>query len=160
MPTIVVETEICAPVERVFDLARSIDLHQASTSKSREHAVAGVTKGLIGLDEEVTWRARHFGVWQQLTVRITAFERPTYFADVMIKGAFQKMEHKHYFQAIDKGTLMRDEFSFASPLGILGSAVDRLFLTAYMRRFLIERNAVMKAVAESDQWADYLVAVN
>lgn len=56
-------TLIAAPVERVFDLARSIDMHQDSMKGSGESAIAGVTSGLIGEGEEVTWRARHFGVW-------------------------------------------------------------------------------------------------
>ena len=71
MPLIVLETRIRAPRERVFDLARSIDAHQSSTSGTSERAVAGVTSGLIGLGEEVTWRARHLGVTQHLTVRAT-----------------------------------------------------------------------------------------
>ena len=37
-------------------------------------AVGGRTSGLIGLGEEVTWRARHFGVTQHLTSKITAFD--------------------------------------------------------------------------------------
>jgi hypothetical protein len=42
-------TAIAAPVKRCFDLARSIDLHMASTDWTGEHAIAGVTAGLIGL---------------------------------------------------------------------------------------------------------------
>lgn len=71
MPVIELATSIAAPIERVFDLARSIELHTNSTLSTGERAVAGVTSGLIGQDEEVTWRARHFGVWQSLTVRVT-----------------------------------------------------------------------------------------
>jgi len=48
-------TPIAAPSERVFDLARSIDAHQDSAGGTQERAVAGVTRGLIGLGEEVTW---------------------------------------------------------------------------------------------------------
>jgi hypothetical protein len=67
MSVIQLTTIILAPVERVFDLARSIDLHVASTAHTGERAVAGVTSGLLGPGEEVTWRAKHFGVWQHLT---------------------------------------------------------------------------------------------
>ena len=95
MPVIELFTVIDAPMERVFDLARSIDLHTDSTAGTGERAVGGVTSGLIGAGQEVTWRARHFGVWQSLTVRITAFERPTHFADAMLRGAFRRMEHHH-----------------------------------------------------------------
>jgi len=156
MPTIELATSIAAPVERVFDLARSIDLHTNSTSSTRERAVAGVTSGLIGLGQDVTWRARHFGVWQPLTVRVTLFERPTHFADAMLRGAFRSMEHHHYFEQSGSGTTMRDVLSFQSPLGILGRIANFLFLTRYMKSFLIERNRVIKTTAESDDWNQYI----
>ncbi len=156
MPTIELATFIAAPRERVFDLARSIDLHTASTASTGERAVAGVTSGLIGLGEEITWRARHFGVWQSLTVRITAFERPHHFADAMLRGAFQRMEHDHYFEPSSGGTAMRDIFTYESPLGTLGRIADFLFVERHMRSFLTERNRVMKAAAESDGWKQYL----
>ena len=88
MAIIELTTEIDAPISRVFDLARSIDLHTNSTSRTGERAVAGVTSGLIGPGDEVTWRARHFGVWQSLTVRVEVFEPPTHFSDRMLRGAF------------------------------------------------------------------------
>lgn len=156
MPLILLSTEIAAPVERVFDLSRSIDLHTESTVSTGERAVAGVTSGLIGFGEEVTWRARHFGIWQKLTVRITAFERPTHFADTMLGGAFRRMEHHHWFEPTAAGTIMRDEFSFESPLGVLGRIANALVLTRYMRAFLRERNRVIKATAESDDWRRYI----
>lgn len=158
MPTIHLSTAIAAPVDRVFDLARSIDLHTESTASTGERAVAGVTSGLIGPGEQVTWRARHFGVWQKLTVRITAFERPTHFADTMLRGAFRRMEHHHYFEPSAAGTIMRDEFTFESPLGVLGRLAEALFLTRYMRAFLLERNRVIKDTAESEEWRRYLSA--
>lgn len=94
MPTIYLTTEINAPVQRCFDLSRSIDLHVLSTRKTHEKAVAGVMSGLIGLNEVVTWRARHFGIWQQLTTRITAFNAPVFFEDQMVRGAFKKIRHQ------------------------------------------------------------------
>ena len=56
------ETLIVAPIERVYDLARDVDLHARSMAHTNERAVAGRTTGLIGLGETVTWRARHFGI--------------------------------------------------------------------------------------------------
>ena len=57
MAVITLVTEIKAPIGRVFDLSRSIDLHTASVGHTGEQAIAGVTSGLIGPGEEVTWRA-------------------------------------------------------------------------------------------------------
>ena len=156
MAIIELTTEIDAPISRVFDLARSIDLHTDSTSKTGEHAVAGVTSGLIGAGEEVTWRARHFGVWQSLTVRVDMYDPPTHFSDRMLRGAFRQMVHHHYFASTSRGTTMRDVLEFHSPFGVLGRIVDAFVLKRYLRSFLVERNRVIKATAESDGWRRYL----
>jgi ligand-binding SRPBCC domain-containing protein len=156
MPVIELSTVIRAPRERVFDLARSIDAHQDSTGGTEERAVAGVTRGLIGGDDEVTWEARHFGVRQRLTVRVTVFDRPNRFQDIMISGAFKRMLHEHDFAEHPMGTLMRDRFEFESPLGFLGRVGDWLFLTSYMRRFLVRRNEVLTRLAESAEGNRYL----
>ena len=147
MPLIELETQIEAPIERVFDLARSIDAHMASTEGSNERAVAGRTTGLIGDGETVTWEARHFGVKQRLSVRITKFDRPHVFEDVMIRGAFSSMHHTHRFTSSGAGTLMKDEFHFAAPFGFLGRIAEGLFLTGYMRRFLMQRAVKLKQMA-------------
>jgi ligand-binding SRPBCC domain-containing protein len=156
MPVVRLRTSIAAPPERVFDLARSIDAHQQSAEETHERAIAGVTHGLIGMGDEVTWEARHFGIKQKLTVRITGFERPFRFQDVMVSGAFKSMRHDHEFIAQPPGTLMVDHFEFESPLGILGRAVDRVFLEGYMRHFLVRRNQVLKTLAESEGWKKYV----
>jgi len=158
MSLIQLSTFIAAPPDRLFDLARSIDLHQESADQTNERAIAGVTKGLIGMGETVTWEARHFWIRQKLTVRITAFERPLRFQDVMVSGAFKRMKHDHEFIAQPSGTLMVDRFEFQSPLGIIGRVVDRAFLGAYMRRFLLRRNDVLKKIAESERWRRYVPA--
>lgn len=149
-------TSIAAPPERVFDLARNIDAHQQSAEGTHERAVAGVTRGLIGLGDEVTWEARHFCIRQKLTVKITEFKRPFQFQDVMVSGAFKSMKHDHEFIAQPPGTLMIDRFEFESPFGILGRIVDRIFLAGYMRRFLLRRNQVLKELAESEEWRKYV----
>lgn len=156
MPTIELSTVIAAPPERVFDLARSIDAHQDSTGGTEERAVAGVTSGLIGLNDEVTWEAQHLGVRQRLTVRVIAFNRPNRFQDVMVSGAFKRMVHDHEFAPHQRGTLMRDRFEFESPFGFLGRIPDWFFLESYMRRFLVRRNEVLKQLAESDGWRRYI----
>lgn len=157
MITIRLSTPIAAPRERVFDLGRSIDLHTRSLDWTGEEPVAGRMSGLIALGETVTWQARHLGVRQHLTSRISAYDRPAYFQDVMVRGAFAWMEHDHWLDATPQGgTVLRDEFRFAAPLGILGRIAETLVLRRYMTHFLERRNAVIKRVAESEEWREYL----
>ncbi|WP_192821344.1 SRPBCC family protein [Rufibacter sp. LB8] len=157
MPVIELRTEIKVPRPIVFDLSRSIDLHLLSTQQTHEKAIAGKTQGLMGLGEWVTWRAKHFGVYQQLTSHITEMEPPHFFVDEMVAGAFNRFRHEHHFQESPYGTLMVDLFDYTSPLGMLGKLADFLFLKKYMTTLLAERNRVLKEVAESDKWKDLLV---
>src|ERR1700761_1475819 len=156
MVTLEQTTLIHAPIERCFDLSRSIDLHIRSTADTGERAVAGVTSGLIGLGEQVTWRAKHLGVWQEFTSKITAFDRPAYFQDTMIKGAFRSFRHDHFFRAADTGeTTMTDVLEFAAPVPIAGRLAE-VFLKPYLAKFLRERNDLLKRVAESDGWRKFV----
>lgn len=156
MPIIRLETFINAPIERCFDLSRSIEAHSHSTTGTEEMAIAGVTSGLMGLNDEVTWRARHLGVRQHLTSRITRFQYPTLFRDSLVRGAFKRIDHDHHFEERDGGTLVVDIFDFNAPLGPLGWMAERLFLINYMRRFLLERNRILKQLAESEDWRKFL----
>jgi ligand-binding SRPBCC domain-containing protein len=149
VPTIRLQTYIEAPVERCFDLARSIDAHMGSTSRTKERAIAGVTSGLINLGETVTWEAVHFGVKQHLTSQITRMDRPNLFVDEMVRGIFHSISHLHEFKQVPGGTLMLDTFRYTSPLGSLGRIADRLFLERYLRSLLRERNRYLKRAAES-----------
>jgi len=158
MPTIEVLTRIAAPPARCFYLALSVDLHAVSTRQTGEQVVGGVRHGLLSLGDAVTFRARHFGVWQTLTSQITEYQAPAYFCDEMQQGAFKAMRHEHYFEFDGTGTSMRDVFAFTSPLGVLGQLADALVLTSYLRRFLVQRGAVLKRYAETEAWQAVLPA--
>jgi ligand-binding SRPBCC domain-containing protein len=153
--TIHIETPIAAPPERCFLLSLSIDLHMDSTAPTSERAIAGVT-GLIGNGESVTWQGRHFGLMLQHTSKITRYEPPTFFQDVMTAGIFKSFEHDHRFLEQDGNTVMTDELRFSAPLGPLGLIAEKLVLRGYLTRFLRERNEIIKQNAESERWRDYL----
>jgi ligand-binding SRPBCC domain-containing protein len=153
---IVLKTIINAPVEVCFDLSRSIELHQISTQKSKEHVVGGRMSGLIGLHETVTWKARHFGVWMQLTSKITEYNAPVFFADEMVKGPFKSFRHEHILEEHQGQTVMTDRFEFKSPFGLIGKGVNALILTSYMKRLLVERNRVIKKLAEDGSWRELI----
>jgi ligand-binding SRPBCC domain-containing protein len=156
MPAIHITTIINAPIQRCFDLSRSIDMHQHTSRRTKEKAVAGTTTGLINKNETVTWKARHFRIVQTLTSKITKMESPNFFEDRMINGAFKSIKHMHTFEQNGEQTIMKDVFEFESPLGFLGKLFNKIVLTNYMKRFLLERNQEIKRVAECDEWKKYL----
>jgi ligand-binding SRPBCC domain-containing protein len=142
------DAEVLMPVDRktAFDLSLSIDVHLGSFVHSGERAVDGVTAGLIGLGEFVTWRARHFGITWTMTSTITEWDRPRRFVDEQCKGPFKSFRHEHLFEPVEPvehGTRLIDHVEFEAPLGVLGRAVERLVLARYLRRLIDVRNTFL-----------------
>lgn len=152
MPQIHLTTFIAAPVQRVFDLSRSINLHQISTADTNEKAIAGTMNGLINKDETVTWQAKHLFKTRQFTSKITAMQSPVFFIDEMVKGDFKSFHHEHHFKATDNGTIVIDKVKFETPYGIFGKLLNNVFLKSYLEKLLLKRNEVIKNYAETQKW--------
>lgn len=150
MAIIEISTFINNTPEVVFDLSRSIDLHIESTAKTNEKAVAGVTSGLIGLNQTVTWEAYHLFKKRYFTSQITEFNYPFSFTDQMIKGDLKYFLHRHIFERKGNATLMKDEIILKAPYGYIGKIIMAFFLKNYFKGFLIQRNAVIKQYAEKN----------
>ncbi|WP_369014331.1 SRPBCC family protein [Flavobacterium anhuiense] len=150
MTTINLTTKIKASKQIVFDASRNINIHQQSASFSKEKAIAGVTSGLINLDETVTWRGKHFGFYLTHKSRITAMNLYDYFVDEMEKGKFKSFKHEHFFEEENGFIIMKDKLQYETPFGIFGKLFDGLFLKRHLINFLLERNKVLKEISENN----------
>jgi len=150
MPHLELFTLIDAVPESCFDLSLDVDLHTQSTG-AREEIVAGVRSGLMVLGDDVTWKAWHFGIPFRMTSAITEYERPTRFVDEQTRGPFARWRHEHRFEPNNGGTRMVDVVDYRSPLGPLGSLVDRIRLEQYMVELLRRRNEFLRVHAETHQ---------
>ncbi len=155
MPDLELITLINASPERCFDLSLDVDLHTQSTG-AREEIASGVQSGRMVLGDDVTWKAWHFGIPFRMTSEITLYERPTQFVDEQTRGPFAAWRHEHRFEPSGTGTRMIDVVHYRSPLGLLGSLVDRVLLERYMTKLLRHRNGFLRTHAEaptrSGQW--------
>ncbi|MEL1252532.1 SRPBCC family protein [Flavobacterium sp. DGU38] len=149
MTTINLKTAINASLKTVFDVSRNIDIHQQSAAPSKEKAIAGVTSGLINLNETVTWRGKHFGFYLTHKSRITAMNFYDYFVDEMEEGKFKSFKHEHFFKEINGVTIMTDQLQYETPFGIIGKLFDALFLKNHLTRFLLMRNEILKKISEN-----------
>ena len=140
------------PVERLFDVALSIDEHVASMAKSGEQAIDGVTGGSIALGETVTWRARHFGIRFTMTSQVTSLERPHRFVDEQVRGPFRSFHHEHVFTRDGSETVMIDTLTIGSP--IFGRLAERVVLVPYLHRLIGQRNRHLLASLDATPGTD------
>lgn len=150
MPQIILETQINASLQAVFELSLDIDFHTKSASQTQEKAIAGITSGQIRLGETVTWRGKHFGFWLTHTSIISQYRAPSYFVDEMTKGHFKSFRHEHCFRESGTTTItMQDKLTYELPYGVLGSLFNYLFLKKHLRKFIMNRNLHLKQALEN-----------
>jgi ligand-binding SRPBCC domain-containing protein len=159
MTTIKITTNYFAPIERVFDTNRNIDIHQQSASKTKEVAIAGITSGLINKNETVTWKGKHFGVYLTHQSLISEMDFPTYFVDEQLKGQFKSFKHQHFFEQKENYVEVTDVLEYETPFGIFGQLFDRLLLKKHLRKFIIHRNEILKNLSEKNnrRFTDYVI---
>ena len=148
MATFEIRTEIAAPPEVCFDLARDVAFHARSLAHTGERIVHQPAGDLLELGDEVEFEGRHLGVRQRLRARITALERPRWFRDEMTRGAFAAFVHDHLFEATASGTRMTDRIRFEAPLGAIGRLVARTILRPYLSRLIAQRADEIRREAE------------
>ena len=66
------------------------------------------------------------------------------------------MVHEHKFEKVGDKVIMKDIFEFHSPFGILGKVFNKLVLTEYMKKSLMDRNQIIKEFAETGKWKEVL----
>lgn len=80
---------------------------------------------------------------------MTAMNFYDYFVDEMEEGQFKTFKHEHFFGEKNGVTTMKDKLSYETPFGIFGQLFDFLFLKKHLVNFLLERNRILKKLAEN-----------
>jgi ligand-binding SRPBCC domain-containing protein len=144
---------INAPIERCFLLSTSIEV-VALTLAMRP--VAGKLSGNILPGDQLLWRGWKFGLPQMHETLITGFNSPIFFQDTMGRGRFATFQHDHHFTDTQNGTLLEDDLRFSMPFGIAGELVGFAIMVPHIKGLLRRRFALLKRLAESDGWQQYL----
>lgn len=158
---------IDAPLDRCFALSTSLAIVEREL---RMHPVPGTfhghplrTSGLVAAGDRVRWQGWQLGLPQYHVSLIQRFESNVHFQDKMIAGRFRFFEHDHHFRTELSGTptdptatILEDEIRFALPWGPLGWLGARFILYPHIRRLLARRFRLLKRIAESEEWRQYL----
>jgi NADH dehydrogenase len=83
--------------------------------------------------------------WQTV---IDAFAPPVAFHDVQARGPYRAWRHTHTFEAVEGGTLVRDEVEYTLPLGPLGEIAHRLAVRSEVAEIFRFRARAIEAIFE------------
>jgi ligand-binding SRPBCC domain-containing protein len=170
---------IKAPIERCFALSTRIELVQRTLGMKLidTGATGTVTTGHIIANSRVVWSGWKFGLPIEHHTLITHFVPPheyrlpprtvtsdtpitfksACFADSQEYGHFASFQHEHNFrQEEGKDTVLLDRVMFSLPFGPLGRLAAKLLLAPHMRKLARQRLAMIKQLAESEGWREWV----
>jgi ligand-binding SRPBCC domain-containing protein len=150
---------IMAPIERCFLLSTSLAIVERELGM---HPVASAdttrTSGLCAGGDRIRWEGWQLGMPQYHVSLISAFEPNRFFQDRMIAGRFKTFQHDHEFTEIGGQVLLKDIIRFSLPLGFAGRLVGKYVMMPHIQRLMHRRFQLLKRIAESDEWREYLQA--
>ena len=147
---------IHAPIERCFALSCSVEIVQREL---RMTPIEGRTSGLVRAGDRVHWHGLQLGFTNFHVSEILNFDPPNFFTDRMVRGRFRRFEHDHRFTTLEDGsTRLEDEVRFSRPCGPAGWLIARLIVSPHIHKLMRRRFHLLKRLAESDDWQQYLPA--
>jgi ligand-binding SRPBCC domain-containing protein len=156
-----------APVERCFLLStslaivqRELGMHPVAASYIGEDGMARQTRtqGLVRGRDRVRWEGWQLGLPQFHLSLISAYEPSHHFQDRMVAGRFRYFCHDHYFTSSEDGVVMQDTIQFSLPLGLAGEIAGRYIMLPHIAKLLRRRLQLLRQIAESEEWRQYLDA--
>lgn len=87
---------------------------------------------------------------------VDVFRPPSYYREVMVEGDYMSYEHEHHFAPFNDGTRIREEIRVTPSNGLFGRIAMWLYLRKRLTRQVEQHIAMLKRVAESEEWHVYL----
>jgi ligand-binding SRPBCC domain-containing protein len=106
-----------------------------------------VTPGRIRMEQGalIEYRLRLHGVPVRWLTVIHQWEAGRWFADHQVRGPYRRWEHRHDFEPVDDGTLVRDRVVYELPFGPLGALAHAAFVRRDLEKiFDYRRDAVSR----------------
>lgn len=94
----------------------------------------------------IDYELRLYGLKFRWRTRIEAFEPPHYFVDVQLRGPYKLWHHRHDFEEVPGGTLMRDRVDYDLPFGPLGALARAFFVRRSVEQIFDYRNKTITEI--------------
>ena len=120
------ETFVPLPREEVFDFFADARNLERITPPELNFQIRTPGPIAMGAGTLIDYRLRLFGIPFDWQTRIARWAPGESFVDEQLRGPYAKWVHTHHFEAVEGGTLVRDEVRYRLPLHPLGEMAHPL----------------------------------
>jgi uncharacterized protein (TIGR01777 family) len=128
------------PLAEVFEFFSEARNLERITPDFLSFRVLDVTPGPMTTGTRIRYRLSLHGVPVWWTTRIESWDPGRSFVDVQESGPYELWHHRHEFEEVAGGTLVRDRVRYRLPVGALGEVVAGDFVRSDVERIFDERH--------------------
>ena len=86
----------------------------------------------------------------------SAYQKNSFFEEEMTKGPLKKLQHRHEFEAVEGGTLVRDILTLELPFYLGGEWSLKIFIRPTLQRQFRQRQYLMMQYIENEKNANII----
>lgn len=116
--------------EKIFPFFSRAENLEALTPPWLNFKITKKSTEFVGKDILIDYKLKIHGIPIKWKTLISDWQPDKYFVDDQLKGPYTKWHHRHLFDSVPGGTLLRDEVTFQVP----GSIFGKLFLLNWIRK--------------------------
>ena len=136
------EVRVAEPRERVFRFFADAFQLESITPPWLHFTVQSQPPIQMRTGTLIDYKLRLHGIPLRWRSKISNWEPPFQFVDEQVKGPYRQWHHRHVFQEVDRGTLIRDVVHYRVPFGrIVHPLIVRRNLT---KIFEFRHNAMLQ----------------
>jgi ligand-binding SRPBCC domain-containing protein len=145
MPHYNVTLEIAQPVSELFAyLTTPKNLMQLAPPDL--HLELLTAPDILVLGSRLVWKGRRWGVSQQFTQEVAAFNQDQLIVVEQKQGPLKRWIHTNQFEATDAGTRIHEKIEYEPPGGLLGFVVTADAIRKELEKLLAYRGKRLKEI--------------
>jgi hypothetical protein len=137
-------------------LSTNVDLMQRAVGLRISRGSSTRSSGLALAGDRIVWRGWWKGLPQLHESVITDYQSPSFVRGTVESSTFKHFQHELRLSEIDGHVLLTGSVRFSLPLGAFGRWIARRSVLPRMMNILRERLHVLRLIAESNQWSQYV----
>ena len=138
------------PLDQVFSFFSDARNLEALTPSSLRFAIRDYPQ-TMKRGAQLAYDLKIHGLRVRWKTLISRWDPPHGFDDVQLHGPYALWHHRHRFEAVPGGVLMKDHVTYALPYYPLGALASPLVAADVRRIFAFRRGALLQSIAQNPQ---------
>ena len=140
------------PPERIFPFFSRAENLESLTPPWLNFHIVGKSSEEIRVGTLIDYKLNLHGVPVRWQTRISEWQPNEFFVDEQLKGPYAKWQHRHIFESVEGGCILRDQITYRIPGSIFGGALLSAWISRDVEQIFTYRQKRIQELVDSNEF--------